>query len=133
MKSLQRKKKKEKEPPSRGDEPKSRKGEGEQGVSALRGKDSIVILARKGDLFKEHDDATPMLLLAHVLNVNPSTSPIPSSIANVLLEFYDVFPSELPQGLSPLQGIEHQIDFVLGLQLTNNPAYRSSLLDMKEL
>ncbi|XP_015165379.1 uncharacterized mitochondrial protein AtMg00860-like [Solanum tuberosum] len=40
---------------------------------------------------------------------------------------------ELPSGLPPLQGIEHQIDFVAGSQLPNKPAYQSNPKDTKEL
>ncbi|XP_016570884.1 uncharacterized protein LOC107868744 [Capsicum annuum] len=133
MKSLQGNKRKEKEPMGRGEEPKSGRSEGEEGVLALRGKDSMVMLARKGDVFKKYDNTTPMLLLAHVLNANPSTSPIPSFISNVLQKFDDVFPRELPQGLPPLREIEHQIDLVQGSQLPNKPTYRSNPTNTNEL
>ncbi|XP_047263889.1 tRNA-specific 2-thiouridylase MnmA isoform X3 [Capsicum annuum] len=49
------------------------------------------------------------------------------------MDYKDVFPKELPQGLPPLRGIEHQIDFVPGSQLPNKPAYRSNPMDTKEL
>ncbi|XP_059283563.1 uncharacterized protein LOC132037119 [Lycium ferocissimum] len=48
-------------------------------------------------------------------------------------EFDDVFPTELPKGLLPLRGIEHQIDFVPGSQLPNKPAYRANPNYTKEL
>ncbi|XP_049394747.1 uncharacterized protein LOC125859049 [Solanum stenotomum] len=48
-------------------------------------------------------------------------------------EYEDVFPKELPRGLPPLRGIEHQIDFVPGSQLPNKLAYRSNPEDTKEL
>ncbi|XP_073037004.1 uncharacterized protein [Primulina eburnea] len=48
-------------------------------------------------------------------------------------EFEDVFPEELPQGLPPLRGIEHQIDLVPGIVLPNRPAYRSNPEETKEL
>ncbi|XP_073038070.1 LOW QUALITY PROTEIN: uncharacterized protein [Primulina eburnea] len=48
-------------------------------------------------------------------------------------EFDDVFPEELPQGLPPLRGIEHQIDLVPGSALPNRPAYRSNPEETKEL
>lgn len=44
----------------------------------------MVLLARKVSLFKEYDDATPMLLLGHVFNANSSISPILFYISNVL-------------------------------------------------
>ncbi|XP_075486276.1 uncharacterized protein LOC142525876 [Primulina tabacum] len=50
-----------------------------------------------------------------------------------LEEFEDVFPEESPQGLPPLRGIEHQIDFVPGSALPNRPAYRNNPEETKEL
>ncbi|KAJ8761805.1 hypothetical protein K2173_004654 [Erythroxylum novogranatense] len=52
-------------------------------------------------------------------------------IANV--DYLDVFPEEMPKGLPPLRGIEHQIDFVPGAQIPNRPAYRSNPEETKEL
>ncbi|XP_037496709.1 uncharacterized protein LOC119371156 [Jatropha curcas] len=48
-------------------------------------------------------------------------------------EFTDAFPEELPSGLPPLRGIEHQIDFIPGSTIPNRPAYRSNPTDTKEL
>ncbi|XP_043809768.1 uncharacterized protein LOC122723079 [Manihot esculenta] len=48
-------------------------------------------------------------------------------------EFADVFPEEVPSGLPPIRGIEHQIDFVPGAQIPNRPAYRSNPEETKEL
>jgi hypothetical protein len=40
------------------------------------------------------------------------TTPLPHAITNILQEFKDVFPTEIPPGLPPLRGIEHQIDLI---------------------
>ncbi|XP_012477602.1 uncharacterized protein LOC105793223 [Gossypium raimondii] len=48
-------------------------------------------------------------------------------------EFRDVFPEEVPNGLPPIRGIEHQIDFVPGAVIPNRPAYRSNPEETKEL
>ncbi|XP_074298982.1 uncharacterized protein LOC141629974 [Silene latifolia] len=51
-----------------------------------------------------------------------------------LLDSYgDVFPNELPSGLPPLRGIEHQIDLIPGASLPNKAAYRSDPIATKEL
>ncbi|XP_059289384.1 uncharacterized protein LOC132042895, partial [Lycium ferocissimum] len=50
-----------------------------------------------------------------------------------VVDFDNVLPTELPQGLPTLRGIEHQIDFVPGSQLLNKPAYRDNSDDTKEL
>ncbi|KAL1220391.1 RNA-directed DNA polymerase-like protein [Cardamine amara subsp. amara] len=48
-------------------------------------------------------------------------------------EYRDVFPKESPDGLPPIRGIEHQIDFVPGASLPNKPAYRTNPMETKEL
>ncbi|XP_074277047.1 uncharacterized protein LOC141600702 [Silene latifolia] len=45
----------------------------------------------------------------------------------------EVFPNELPSGLPPLRGIEHQIDFITGATLLNKVAYRSDPKAIQEL
>uniref|UniRef100_A0A2N9GKP4 Retrotransposon gag domain-containing protein n=1 Tax=Fagus sylvatica TaxID=28930 RepID=A0A2N9GKP4_FAGSY len=45
----------------------------------------------------------------------------------------DVFPNDVPSGLPPIRGIEHQIDFVPGATIPNRPAYRSNPEETKEL
>ena len=48
-------------------------------------------------------------------------------------EYEDVFSNDVPSGLSPIRGIKHQIDFVLGATIPNRPAYRSNPEETKEL
>ncbi|XP_028785068.1 uncharacterized protein LOC114740980 [Neltuma alba] len=48
-------------------------------------------------------------------------------------EYVDVFPEEIPPGLPPIRGIEHQIDFIPGATIPNRPAYRSNPEETKEL
>ncbi|XP_021306294.1 uncharacterized protein LOC110431528, partial [Sorghum bicolor] len=48
-------------------------------------------------------------------------------------DFEDVFPDEVPAGLPPLRGIEHQIDLVPGASLPNRPAYRANPEETKEI
>ncbi|KAK0587545.1 hypothetical protein LWI29_024676 [Acer saccharum] len=48
-------------------------------------------------------------------------------------DFNAVFPEEMPIGLPPIRGIEHQIDFVPGAPIPNRPAYRSNPDETKEL
>ena len=47
------------------------------------------------------------------------TNSFPKQVSSLLLDFEDVFPKEVPQGLPPLRGIEHEIDLSPGASLPN--------------
>jgi hypothetical protein len=51
----------------------------------------------------------------------------------VLQEFSDAFSEEVPVGLPPLRGIEHQIDLIPGASLTNRASYRTNPEETKEI
>nr|XP_027127805.1 uncharacterized protein LOC113743953 [Coffea arabica] len=57
---------------------------------------------------------------------------LPSVITNLLQEYQDVFPEDIPNGLPPLRGIEHQIDFIPGSSLPNKAPYRTNPEETKE-
>ena len=44
-----------------------------------------------------------------------------------------MFSDDIPSGLPPLRGIEHQIDFIPGALIPNRPVYRSNPEETKEL
>jgi hypothetical protein len=54
-------------------------------------------------------------------------------VANILQEYADVFPNEVPAGLPPLRGIEHQIDLIPGASLPNRAPYRTNPEETKEI
>jgi hypothetical protein len=54
-------------------------------------------------------------------------------VADILQEYADVFPSEVPAGLPPLRGIEHQIDLIPGASLSNRAPYRINPEETKEI
>ncbi|XP_074305008.1 uncharacterized protein LOC141639938 [Silene latifolia] len=54
-------------------------------------------------------------------------------LKELLHEFKDVFPEDVPPSLPLIRGIEHQIDLVPGAPLPNKAAYRSNPEDTKEL
>jgi hypothetical protein len=58
---------------------------------------------------------------------------LPPSISLLLQDFEELFQEEVPKGLPPVRGIEHQIDFVPGATLPNRPAYRANPEETKEL
>ncbi|KAK1681163.1 hypothetical protein QYE76_042011 [Lolium multiflorum] len=71
---------------------------------------SLVSLATKEDMREFSEDPTAMPL-----------------------EFGDVFPEEVPAGLPPLRGIEHQIDLIPGASLPNRAPYRTNPEETKEI
>jgi hypothetical protein len=56
--------------------------------------------------------------------------PLSIGVSNVLQEFSNVFPEEVPAGLPPLRGIEHQIDLI---PLPNRAPYRTNPDETKEI
>jgi mannitol/fructose-specific phosphotransferase system IIA component len=66
-----------------------------------------------------------------VTNDLPST--LPSDVFDVLQEYEDVFHKEVPPGLPPKRGIEHQIDLVPGVPLRNRVPYHKNLEKTKEI
>jgi hypothetical protein len=61
------------------------------------------------------------------------SSTLPPSVTNLLQEYSDVFPTEIPLGLPPIRGIEHQIDLIPGAALPNRAAYRANPEETKEI
>ena len=60
-------------------------------------------------------------------------SDVSLQIVDFLQEYEDVFPEELPSGLPPLRGIDHQTDFIHGAVIPNRPAYRANPEETKEI
>ena len=60
-------------------------------------------------------------------------SSVPPTVTNLLQEYEDIFPAEIPPGLPPMRGIEHQIDLIPGATLPNRAAYRTNPEETKEI
>ncbi|XP_010523241.1 PREDICTED: uncharacterized protein LOC104801624 [Tarenaya hassleriana] len=63
-----------------------------------------------------------LLVFKDLMSIRTETSHDSPSISRLLEQFKDIFPDEIPAGLPPIRGIEHQIDLVPGhLCLTDQP------------
>ena len=94
-----------------------------------------VMLARKCDLAEISDDDVCYALVCTqtLFSLDNIASSIPPAATNLLQEYEDIFPSEIPPGLPPMRGIEHQIDLIPGATLPNRAAYRTNPEETKEI
>jgi hypothetical protein len=58
---------------------------------------------------------------------------LPSVVLDVLQEYEDVFPEEVPPWLPPKRGIKHQIDLVPCASLPNRAPYRTNTEETKAI
>ncbi|XP_066324002.1 uncharacterized protein [Miscanthus floridulus] len=94
------------------------------------------LFVSKSDMREARNTTAPFFVLLHkevLLSTNDLPSSLPSVVLDLLQDFEDVFPDEIPAGLPPLRGIEHQIDLVPGVSLPNRPAYRTNPTETKEI
>ena len=93
-------------------------------------------IAKKSEIKRALFSHQPLIVLMYkeaLLCTNDLVGALPSNIVSLLQEFEDVLPEEVPYGLPPIRGIEHQIDFIPGASIPNRPAYRSNPEETKEL
>ncbi|OMO89160.1 reverse transcriptase [Corchorus capsularis] len=94
------------------------------------------MLATKSEIKEVLNDNSVLILLLlkyTLVSTNHLESELPNNIVSLLSDYVDVFPEEIPSGLPPIRGIEHQIDFIPGAQIPNKPAYRTNPDETKEL
>ena len=118
--------------------------EGEKESKVARGKKKerekqekeSLLVARKSEIKEALFSRQNLIVLVYkeaMLNSNDLTSSLPSVVTSLLQDYEDVFPDEMPPGLPPIRGIEHQIDFIPGASLPNRPAYRTNPEETKEI
>ena len=94
-------------------------------------KPSLTLFATENEVSRAIDDGEIVYLL--IANPNVVQASCHPQVEKLLKEFADVFPTELPKGLPPIRGIEHQIDLIPGVPLPNKAAYRCNPEETKEL
>lgn len=110
-----------------------------QECSAIMGKNKnkSSFYAKEREVKSAYIPSKPMIVFFYTKRPPFSIIDIDSSLPSVaiflFLENKDVFPKDMLQGLPPIWGIEHQIDFIPGASIPNKLAYRSSLEETNEL
>jgi hypothetical protein len=97
---------------------------------------SHAVLATRSDLFIPTTIDAPFQALVSrqvLVSLDDITTPLPCAITNLLQEFKDIFPAEIPLVLPPLTGIEHQMDLIPGAMLPNRAVYRTNLEGTKKI
>ena len=85
-------------------------------------KRKIFFMQKKSEIKRAlFSNQLPLILLYKeaLLSTNDLNNSLPSVIVSLLQEFEEVFPEEVPHGLPPIRGIEHQIDFIPGASIPN--------------
>ena len=74
-----------------------------------------VMLATKCDFAEISDDGICYALVCKqaMFSLDDIVSLVPPAVTNLLQEYEENFPAEIPLGLPPMRGIEHQIDLIL--------------------
>lgn len=114
-------------------EPREKK---ERELAERKGKAKMSFYANESEVKRAFLADQSMIFLIYkesYLNLDETNKSLPSLALSLLHEFKDVFPEEMPSGLPPIRGIEHQIDFIHRAVIPNRPAYRNNLEETKEL
>jgi hypothetical protein len=97
--------------------------EKERVFQPVRAREEILnCIAKKSEIKRALISHQPLIILMYkeaLLCTNDLVGALPSNIVSLLQEFEDVLPEEVPHGLPPIWGIEHQIDFIPGASIPN--------------
>ncbi|WVZ89802.1 hypothetical protein U9M48_036161 [Paspalum notatum var. saurae] len=94
-----------------------------------------ILLATKNDLAEINTAAMCYAFICKdaLFSLEDMHHTLAPAVTNIFQEYADVFPAEIPPGLPPIRGIEHQIDLIPGARLPNRAAYRTNLEETKEI
>ena len=129
--------KKEKESKKNSFESKKKEGKTKDEIRPRETKEkNVSLVARTSEVRHALYSKRPIFVLLYkgaYLITNELNPSLPSVFVELLQEFEDMFPEEMPSGLPPIRGIEHQIEFMPGAIIPNRPAYRTNPSEAKEI
>ena len=108
----------------------------ESGKNERKTKKQGSFYAKASDVKNAFYTNQPIFVLLYkevCFNTNELDESLPSVVVSLLQEYEDVFSNDVPSGLPPIRGIEHQIDFVPGATIPNRLAYKRNPEETKEL
>ena len=85
----------------------------------LKGAAMLATKSEISDLLAHNSFCYALICKEALFTLEDMPPSLPPAVANLLQEYADVFPSEIPLGLPPLRGIEHQIDLIPGATMPN--------------
>jgi hypothetical protein len=97
---------------------------------------SPCLLASKSDIAEIDVNITPCyaIVCKEVMFSFEDISPsLPPAVVKLLQEYMDVFLQDVPPGLPPIRGIEHQIDLIPANSLPNHAPYHTNPEENKEI
>ena len=104
-----------------------------KGSSNLKDSKLRVNLIKAKELEKDITEGNPVWILTTKEIYESVQKEQPPEVIEILEEFKDVFPEELPDQLPPLRNIQHAIDLIPGSTITNLPHYRMNPTEHQEL
>jgi len=102
-------------------------------ASSLKEKMTGLNLIGARELEKDINEGAPIWMVAAKETMDHTPVEHPQEVVQLLKEFEDVFPEDLPDNLPPLRDIQHAIDLVPGTTLPNLPHYRMNPTEHQEL
>src|SRR6266540_957305 len=114
-------------------QPKNKESNLKKGGIKLKGAVMLATKSELRDLEQGNDGCYALICKETLFSLDNIPASLPPAIANLLQEYEDVFPAEIPPGLPPMRGIEHQIDLIPGASLPNRAAYRTNPEETREI
>jgi hypothetical protein len=97
---------------------------------------STCLLARKSDISEINvhtSECYAIICKDNLFSFENMPPTLPPAVANILQDYEDFFPQDVPPGLPPIRGIEHQIDLIPGALLPNRAPYHTNPEETRDL
>jgi hypothetical protein len=107
-------------------------GNNKDGIK-LKGHCLLVTKSGVNEFFASTSVAYALVCKDALISIQDKQHSLPPVVANILQEYSDVFTSEIPEGMPPIRGIEHQIDLIPSASLPNRAPYRTNPEETKEI